>query len=93
MTHLIATFIRRFFSHYLPVQKGLATNTILAYRDVVKMLLCCAADALKLVAGKDLGSSPFAWHHWFRQKIGTLTNADLERAYRNRTMRSRMNAP
>ncbi|MFO7970593.1 MAG: tyrosine-type recombinase/integrase [Desulfobacterales bacterium] len=47
MTHPIATFIRRFFSHYLPVQKGLATNTILAYRDAIKMLLCYAADTLK----------------------------------------------
>lgn len=47
MTHPIAAFIRRFFSHYLPVQKGLATNTILAYRDAIKMLLCYAADISK----------------------------------------------
>jgi len=47
MTHHIATFIKRFFSHYLPIQKGLATNTILAYRDAIKMLLCYAADTLK----------------------------------------------
>jgi len=33
MTHIIAKFIKRFFSYYLPVQKGLAVNTILAYRD------------------------------------------------------------
>ena len=46
MTHSIATFIKRFFSHYLPVQKGLAANTILAYRDAVKLLLCYAADTL-----------------------------------------------
>ena len=46
MTHSIATFIKRFFSHYLPVQKGLAANTILAYRDAVKLLLCSAADTL-----------------------------------------------
>ncbi len=47
MTPLIATFIKRFFSHYLPIQKGLATNTILAYRDVIKLLLCYAADTSK----------------------------------------------
>jgi integrase/recombinase XerD len=42
----LAKLIKRFFSHYLPVQKGLAENTILAYRDAVKLLLCYAADTL-----------------------------------------------
>jgi len=46
MTHTIAKFIKRFFSHYLPVQKGLAPNTILAYRDAVKLVLCYASDTL-----------------------------------------------
>jgi integrase/recombinase XerD len=46
MTHSIATFIKRFLSHYLPVQKGLAVNTIMAYRDAIKLLLCYAADML-----------------------------------------------
>lgn len=46
MTHLLAKFIKPFFSHYLPVQKGLAVNTILAYRDAIKLLLCYAADTL-----------------------------------------------
>jgi len=46
MTHSIAKFIKRFFSHYLPVQKGLAPNTILAYRDAIKLLLCYASDTL-----------------------------------------------
>ena len=44
MNHLLAGFIKRFFSHYLPVQKGLSVNTILAYRDAVKLLLCYVAD-------------------------------------------------
>jgi site-specific recombinase XerD len=44
---MIAKFIKRFFSHYLPVQKGLAANTILAYRDTVKLMLCYAADMVK----------------------------------------------
>ena len=47
MTHSIAKFIKPFFSHYLPIQKGLAPNTILAYRDAIKLLLCYAADTLK----------------------------------------------
>ena len=47
MTHIIVKLIKRFFSHYLPVQKGLAANTILAYRDAVKLVLCYASDTLK----------------------------------------------
>jgi len=46
MKHLLPKFIKRFLSHYLPVQKGLAANTILAYRDAIKLLLCYAADTL-----------------------------------------------
>jgi len=46
MTHSIAHFIKPFFSHYLPIQKGLALNTILAYRDAVKLVLCYTADTL-----------------------------------------------
>jgi site-specific recombinase XerD len=46
MTHIIAKFIKRFFRYYLPVQKGLAVNTILTYRDAIKLLLCYAADIL-----------------------------------------------
>lgn len=46
MKHLLANFMKRFFAHYLPVQKGLAVNTILAYRDTIKLLLCYAADTL-----------------------------------------------
>jgi len=46
MTHSISKFIKPFFSHYLPIQKGLAPNTILAYRDAVKLVLCYTADTL-----------------------------------------------
>jgi integrase/recombinase XerD len=47
MSHLFATYIKRFFSHYLPIQKGLAHNSILSCRDAIKLLLCYAADTLK----------------------------------------------
>jgi site-specific recombinase XerD len=47
MTHSLANYMKRFFSHYLPVQRGLAQNTILAYRDAIKLLLCYSADTLK----------------------------------------------
>jgi len=43
----LANPVKRFFSDYLPVQKGLATNTIMAYRDTIKLLLCYAADTRK----------------------------------------------
>jgi site-specific recombinase XerD len=44
---MLANIIRRFFRHYLPIQKGLSINTILAYRDSIKLLLCYAADTLR----------------------------------------------
>ena len=43
----LANPVKRFFSDYLPVQKGLAANTIMAYRDTLKLLLCYAADTRK----------------------------------------------
>jgi len=48
MTHAIAPFLKRFFSHYLPVQKGLSVNTVRAYRDTIKLLLCYVADTHSL---------------------------------------------
>lgn len=47
MNYPFANFMKRFFSHYLPVQKGLSVNTILAYRDAIKLLLCYAAETLR----------------------------------------------
>lgn len=46
MNHPIAPLLKRFFSHYLAVEKGLSINTVWAYRDAVKLLLCYAADSL-----------------------------------------------
>jgi integrase/recombinase XerD len=47
MSTSLANPVKRFFSHYLPVQKGLAANTVTAYRDALKLLLCYAADTRK----------------------------------------------
>ena len=44
MTHTIAPLLKRYFSIYLPVQKGLSVNTVRAYRDAIKLLLCYVAD-------------------------------------------------
>jgi site-specific recombinase XerD len=61
MTPSLANFIKRFFSHYLPAQKGLAINTIVAYRDAIKLLLGYASDTLKKnveeLGGEDLNES------------------------------------
>lgn len=46
MIPTLANFIKRFFSHYLPLQKGLAANTLVAYRDAIKLLLGYASDTL-----------------------------------------------
>ena len=43
----LASPMKRFFSHYLPVQKGLAANTVAGYRDALKLILCYAADTRK----------------------------------------------
>ena len=47
MTHALADFMKPFFSHYLPTQRGLSINTITSYRDAIKLLLCYVADHLK----------------------------------------------
>ncbi len=46
MKYPLANYMKRFFSHYLPVQKGILVNTIYSYRDAIKLLLCYAADIL-----------------------------------------------
>ncbi len=46
MNHPLANFMKRFFIHYLPIQRGLSINTVHSYRDAVKLLLCYAADNL-----------------------------------------------
>jgi site-specific recombinase XerD len=47
MNHSLAKYVKRFFGHYLPIQRGLSDNTIFAYRDAIKLLLCYAADMLR----------------------------------------------
>ena len=47
MTHATAPLLKRFFSHYMPVQKGHSEDTVRAYRDAIKLLLCFVADMLK----------------------------------------------
>ena len=51
-THPIAYYMNAFFNKYLAVQKGLSFNTIIAYRDAIKLLLCFASDHLKKTVDK-----------------------------------------
>ena len=44
MSNNVASPVRNFFEHYLTVEKGLSSHTILAYRDTLKLLLRFAAD-------------------------------------------------
>ena len=50
MTPLLATYLKTFFDLHLPVQRGLSSNTILTYRDAIRLLVCFAADQLKRAA-------------------------------------------
>jgi len=45
--HPVADYMYSFFYQFLSDQKGLSSNSILAYRDAIKLLLCFAADSLK----------------------------------------------
>lgn len=46
-THPIAGFIHGFFHDYLAAQRGLSPNTILSYRDALKILLCYISERLR----------------------------------------------
>jgi len=46
MSHSLAPFVHYFFSHYLPHERGLSSNTCATYRDAIKLLLCYVSDTL-----------------------------------------------
>lgn len=45
--HPLANYIHSFFNQHLALEKGLSPNSILAYRDTIKLLLCFASGFLK----------------------------------------------
>jgi hypothetical protein len=51
------------------------------------------ADLLKQIAGKDLGSLPYGWINWYREKNGEITAEDRETYREKRSVRDRINAP
>jgi site-specific recombinase XerD len=87
MNHPLGSFIKRFFSHYLPVQKGLSVNTILAYRDAVKLLICHAADTVKIavdeLAAEDISE---------KIVLGFLDQLEQSRGCSTRTRNARLAA-
>ena len=51
-THSLARFLQGFFHEYLAAQRGLSHNTILSYRDCLKLFLRFVSQQ----AGKPLTS-------------------------------------
>ncbi len=45
--HLIGRYMAGFFNHYLAIQRSLSPNTILAYRDALKLLLLFVSQHLR----------------------------------------------
>lgn len=87
MTHAIAPLLKRFFSHYLPVQKGLSVHTVRAYRDAIKLLLCYVADTLRKSVDKltieDITE---------KNVLGFLDNIEEEHGCTQRTRNARLAA-
>lgn len=87
MTHAIAPLLKRFFSHYIPVQKGLSADTVRAYRDAIKLLLCHVGDTLKKPVDKlvveDLGE---------KAVLGFLDHIEQHRGCTARTRNARLAA-
>lgn len=87
MSYPLANFMKRFFSHYLPVQKGLSINTIRAYRDAIKLLLCYVADAIhKSVDNLDVEDIPE------QSVLGFLDHIEKGRGCSARTRNARLAA-
>lgn len=51
------------------------------------------ADALKIISGKDLGSTPGVWINWINEKTGLLSEEERKEAYKNRSLINRMGDP
>lgn len=85
--HPLPQIIMRFFSHYLPLERGLSPNTILSYRDTLKLMLCYVADDLHKSVDdltiEDIEES---------RVLGFLNHVEKERACCPETRNSRLTA-
>jgi hypothetical protein len=68
---------------YLPTQEVVGQATVSSP----------AADALRVIAGKDLGTYGFAWVGWLREKCGLYTARDRSWETNPRSVRDRMGDP
>ena len=50
--HSIARFVQRFFQNYLAAQRGLSPNTILSYRDSLKLFLLFVSQRVEKTVDK-----------------------------------------
>ena len=50
-------------------------------------------QALKIIAGKDLGNFQGVWVNWLREKAGNFTQLEREDAYKKRSVKDRMGSP
>jgi site-specific recombinase XerD len=77
-SHSIARFVHRFFHEYLAAQRGLSTNTILSYRDCLKLFLCFVSEQV----GKHVDKLNV---EDFDEKLAARFLNDLETTRRNST--------
>jgi site-specific recombinase XerD len=85
--HLIAPLIQAFFQHFLVAQKGLSPNTIVAYRDGIKLFLNFAAGRLQKPVDKLTVED-------FHDKlvVGFLDDLETSRGNSTRTRNARLAA-
>ena len=77
-THPIARFVQGFFHDYLSAQRGLSPNTILSYRDCLKLFLRFASQRVEKPADKLTLEN-------FDQKLVVAFLDDLEKTRDNST--------
>ncbi|MCZ7644712.1 MAG: HEAT repeat domain-containing protein [Planctomycetota bacterium] len=52
-----------------------------------------ASDALKQIAGKDLGNLPGVWMNWLNEKVGLWSKEEREKAYKDRSLINKIGSP
>ena len=85
---LIAPLIQAFFQHFLVARRGLSSNTIVAYRDCLKLFLNFAAGRLQKPVDKLTVED-------FQDKlvVGFLDDLETSRGNSTRTRNARLARP
>ncbi len=74
--HSIARFVQRFFESYMAAQRGLSANTILSYRDSLKLFLLFVSEQVKKTVDKLTMED-------FNEKLAVAFLRDLEKSRGN----------